>query len=87
MTDDLSRLESTVRRALAATLEDETDLHLRVSVMLASGVSRQEVQQRLGLTGDDLKAIQRRLRRCAHMMGPTASAAPPGPGEPSALRG
>jgi hypothetical protein len=69
------RLAGTVRRALAATLEDETDLHLRVSVMLASGVSRQEVQQRLGLTGDDLKAILGRLRRCAHMMDPTVRAA------------
>lgn len=69
------RLQGTVRTALHATLEDETDLHLRVSVMLASGVSRQDVQQRLGLTGDDLRAILGRLRRCAHLMDPTVRAA------------
>ncbi len=62
------------RRALTESLADETDLHMRVSLMAASGAyTRAEIAQKLGLTMDDLRAIFGRLRRCAYLLDPTAS--------------
>lgn len=63
-------LQRTVRGALRASLDDEVDLHLRVSVMLAAGRPREEVRDMLGLTADDMRAILGRLRRCAFLMDP-----------------
>lgn len=71
--DEVGGLASTVRRALAESLDDEVDLHLRVSVMAASGKSRDEIRQALGLTADDMRAIFGRLRRCAHLMDPNVT--------------
>lgn len=63
-------LVRTVRGALRESLDDEVDLHLRVSVMLAAGRPRDEVRSMLGLTADDMRAILGRLRRCAFLMDP-----------------
>lgn len=65
-----SDLERTVRGALRESLDDEVDLHLRVSIMLAAGKPREEVRDELGLTADDMRAILGRLRRCAFLMDP-----------------
>lgn len=67
---DDDALASTVRSALAGQLEDEIDLHLRVSVMAAAGMSRAQIRSHLGLSADDVRAIFGRLRRCAHLMDP-----------------
>lgn len=70
-----SDLERTVRGALRESLDDEIDLHLRVSVMLATGKPREEVRDQLGLTADDMRAILGRLRRCAFLMDPNVKRA------------
>lgn len=61
---------NTVRQALTRSLEQEVDLHLRVSVLAAAGYTKAKIASELGLSEDELRAVYARLRRCASLLDP-----------------